>query len=276
MDEEIHTLREKLKEIDQEIDRLKESMNVMLRKKGIALQKLKETKESLKNLASERKSLISYYRELKESLQSLLVNRNELKKKLTAISKELRKDLRDGLSMEILDQRLKEMEWTIHVSILSPKEEKMLSMEIKRLERLKVLLKERDELVNSIRSFDERISNVKNDIENCREKINSVSKNLEILRRELDNVRCEIGKLYDDIKALEDELRRREAEKILVESKLLTILEMQRKMNIEEIRRKEEELRKKVAHEARIKLSQGKKLTFDEMKILLEEEDKEF
>ncbi|PUA31453.1 MAG: hypothetical protein B9J98_06285 [Candidatus Terraquivivens tikiterensis] len=268
-DVEVERLKEKIKELSSTIKQLEGAARELSKDLDSLHEKKKEVRQRFLSMIDEKKKVLESYKKLKSDLKECYALRGTLVKQLRVIEKET-KHLRGCTDVGTMRERIKSIEWTIHTSILKPSEERRLFLEAKKLEEAVALIEKRDSLVASIRAQDEKIRSIEDELSGLRNKLNYFNDEIGKLKDAYEKLKKDADEKHRAYIQLKDRLSRAEAEQILLQSKLTVWVERVKKAMDDAARQKEEEFKKRVIAEAREKLLKGKKLTFQELKLLLE------
>jgi uncharacterized coiled-coil DUF342 family protein len=270
---EIENLKVKIHEINEKISNLINEKNKIIEEKNKYLQTLKILKSEVyqlkigKNNLNERiKKIIEEIRLTKKSLLEDINKIKELKINIKSLSK-------PNLTIENIKKRIEKNEWIIQTELLTPFEEKKIYEEIKKLEKLLIDAEKIREMNNVINNKKEIINKNALELQKLKEKRNKIFNELKPLLENYKNIKNEINILSEKYNEIKNKHRFLEAEKILLNSKLMELMYKIKSKNEEELKKKEAEIKKKIKEEALMKIKNGKKLTFEEFKILFEDQE---
>jgi uncharacterized coiled-coil DUF342 family protein len=270
---EIENLKAKMHEINEKISNLINEKNKIIEEKNKYLQTLKILKSEVyqlkigKNNLNERiKKIIEEIRLTKKSLLEDINKIKELKINIKSLSK-------PNLTIENIKKRIEKNEWIIQTELLTPFEEKKIYEEIKKLEKLLIDAEKIREMNNVINNKKEIINKNALELQKLKEKRNKIFNELKPLLENYKNIKNEINILSEKYNEIKNKHRFLEAEKILLNSKLMELMYKIKSKNEEELKKKEAEIKKKIKEEALMKIKNGKKLTFEEFKILFEDQE---
>ncbi|MCY0851069.1 coiled-coil protein, partial [Sulfuracidifex metallicus] len=262
---EISTLREKRYASIEEIRKLRQ-------KKSEKIEKLKAVRLQLKTVFEEYNSRINELKELKQKKEQLFEVIKEMRKEFEELRNLMKKT--QGLNPDILEKRIKSLEWRIQTSSLTLEEEKKLIQRIadmeRRLNEAKKILKvkekgneERAEFLAKrieLATIRQKISSLISEISEKRKTLKSLRDERDKLTKELDELSSQIeakSKEIDDL-GKQIEAKSKELDELIKARKALEQGVTTSRANIAEIMEK----RKKVAEE---KLKKGERLSFDEI-----------
>jgi len=278
----IEELNRELYEIDAEQDRLKAEAIEWERKRDSIHKKIGELRLEVKGLKDKRdalneevKRLKSLRNEAKGRYREKILRIQDLRQRLREI-----KAKRPSRSAQDLEMEIKEIDWRIQTNPLPLDEEKRLVEQVRSLEsQLKIQME--------IKSLGDEIAGLKNDMKSLEAEISTHHEKVLNIAKQSQEAHLSVIEKLDkirDLKAEADEMHKKyleSREKVReLHSRYKEILDQVRSLK-KVIREKEEkekakrlsELRKKVEKEALDKLRRGEKLTFEEFKVLAEEED---
>ncbi|GBC69784.1 Chromosome partition protein Smc [archaeon HR01] len=280
IEEEIYQLRAKIAERKKQLRGLIEEMEKHQAERDKIHERIREIRNMNSESLEKAKKLREEINEIRSRIKSLTP---ELKKrgeeKNTLIQQLNSSKAVEGLSMEQVSQRIRMLEEKIETGPLRPEEERRCYEEIKRLTRLLSELRRREELANKLKNVKDEASAIWADVKSLREMLSS---KLE----ELKSVRENIQRVWESVKELKPladqhhsqylEYRQKsqmvEAEIILLSSRILELQDLVRKHKEEQAKSRENELKERVKSRALQKISAGGKLSFEEMRLLLEDE----
>ena len=257
---EIKVLHQKRKDIRQEI-------------RGLS-RKIEETRETLgdgyntyKNTRKIRRETISKIRELQLKIQPIEM---DLKKFEQNIPKEK--------SFKIAEM-LKAADWKIQTEKLTREEEKQLVHLVKDLESKLRLLKKAYEIRQNIYDKRGEINILKDKMDEIVLSGREAETEFETAKDRFthdfkvrDQLYKEIDEMNEDISELENAIEKTDQQLDEMRKKRRDMISIGKEQEIELVKNKEQELLAKAKSEAKDKLLQGRKLTFEELKLAFEEE----
>lgn len=280
LEKELHELRERLREINIKIGEAAEDV------KGCAERRDKihiEMKPYLEHLRGIR-ALIDEKRKGLNELRKILAmkkmdagsKRDELKK-LQKRLKELQAVKDD---VDELQRRMEEIDWKIQTQPLPREEERRLSNILEELATRLAKATQRLELEGKIQNLKKELNGLQEEIDKVRDEIGRIKEELgqiieqrKSLREKIQELKCKSDGWHAKYIEAREKLMRLEAEKILISSRIIELQERLNKYKQEDEERKLREAKERLKAEAASKLSSGKKLTFEEFKALLEDEE---
>gem|GEM_PF-1300517 len=273
-DTEVEQLKEKVRELSGVIKQIEAMLSEASRGLDSLREQKKEVRQKLQEKLNEKKKLLEEYKKLKSELKACYASRSELIKQLKSIENDVRYPKSD-VSIDEINERIKNIEWTIHTSILKPSEERRLFLESKKLEEVAILIKKRESLIASINAQNDKINSIRNELNATKSMLEDISEEISRIKEEYENLKKKYEEKRKDYMEIKERLSRAEAERILFQSKLTLLMERLKTTMDNTVKRKEEEAKKRVISEVKQKLLKGKSVTFQELKLLLEN-DEEF
>ncbi|ABP95886.1 MULTISPECIES: coiled-coil protein [Metallosphaera] len=265
---EISSLKEKRYASIEEIRKLRQ-------KKSEKIERLKAVRLQLKTVFEEYTSRINELKELKQKKEQLFEVIKEMRKEFEELRNLMKKT--QGLNPDILEKRIRSLEWRIQTSSLTLEEEKKLIQRIADMERrlneakkiLKVKEKGNEERAEFLAKRIE-LATIRQKISSLISEISEKRKTLKSLRDERDKLTKELDELSSQIEAKSKEIdelgkqieaKSKELDELIKARKAMEQGVTTSRANIAEIMEK----RKKVAEE---KLKKGERLSFDEIYAL--------
>lgn len=258
--QEIKVLHQKRKDLRQEI---------------IALsKKIEKTRDSLgdgyynyKNARKNRREILAKIRELRPKIK---VEEEEIRKFERTITKE---------DSSVIAKRLKEADWKIQTEKLTREEEKQLVQLVKELELKLHLLKQ-------AYGSKQKYYDMQKEMRILQDKMDEISMSSQVSEDEFEvgkdrlanDFKCreqlytEIDKVNEDISELDQAIQKTDQQLDEIRSKRRDMINQRKKRETDSIKNIEQELLSKAKDEAKDKMAQGKKLTFDELRLAWEDE----
>lgn len=283
--------RQKIKEIEvltQKVLELKEQRDKIDAEAGRHAEKRDKLNDQTKGLRAEMTELRSERDKLNEEVKNLKLLRNELKERIREKTEEIKKlkeqseeliERRPSRSHQSLQKEIETIDWRIQTTPLSLQEERELVEQVKHLENQLNVHRKLEKMNQKIRERQAEIKATKVKEEQFHGKLTETARRSQQIHQEM------LGKLEEsqNLKAEADGqhqlfLQARESarpiQKGIVElSDRLRQSKLQKRAE-EELEKKtsEEALRKKFGREAREKLNRGEKLTWEEFRLLDDDE----
>ncbi|MDW8092098.1 MAG: hypothetical protein RMJ06_00195 [Nitrososphaerota archaeon] len=275
---EIVRLREKIKEFDQQIQDITNRINEKAEERNRANQEMKEIKERVKSLKAEKESVL---KEAEREREELRKHRREM---LSIIleTKNVKNELRGiRLPSDISEvkKKLDEIDYYLSAHRVGRAEEKRLFEQASKLEALlreyERVLKLKSQLAEispELERLRQIIEEKKSILDGYNSKINAIKEELKTINARYDELKVIANDAHAEYVRLKEELMKLEAERLLAVSKLHELRQLIKGRREERFQRKVLELREKMKREAQEKVAKGKKVGFEELKVLLEED----
>ncbi|MEM2369440.1 MAG: hypothetical protein QXH51_00810 [Candidatus Bathyarchaeia archaeon] len=243
-----------------------------------------ELKDESKRYKSRLNTLKEEIKELNETLYDLEKEKGEKISSLKKLRERIKERLRAGSGLQRgekkLETEISNLEWTIQTTPLSLTEEKRIIAKIKSLEEQLYFYRELNSMRDEVQTIKKNIEEIKEKINSCvnaiAEKISERQKlrgGLAKILGEINEIKLELEKInreYYDKRDRVSELRSKHKDLI---SQIIAI-----KKGIKEEKEKrkidrESALKEKIKKEVLEKIESGKKVSFEEFKVFLEEGD---
>ncbi len=257
---EIKSLHTKRRDLREEINNLTE--------------KIRRTRESL-NRGYE------VFKDTREARSATLSQIRELRLKIRASEENLEKFESNIPQREsdTISEKLKAADWKLQTEKLTREEEKQLVELVKNLE-LKLRLwknayttrQELYDLRGKMRKFKGKLDEVALTREGAEVGLESGKQKLTSDLKARDQLFTEIDELNDDISELESAIDKADEQIEELRQKRRDVINEVRQKEKEAVKNKETELLKKAKGDAKDKLAKGEKLTFEELRLAIEEE----
>ncbi len=273
-DAEVEQLKEKIRELGGVIKQIEVEFNEISKELDFLRERKEEAKQKFQEKLNEKKKLLEEYKKLKSDLNTCYVLKGDFIKQLNFIENYTRYPEKN-IGIDEIKERIKNIEWIIHTSILKPSEERRLFFESKKLEEVIALIEKRENLIACINAQNDKIRSIKDEINTIKTMLKDINEEISRMRDEYDNLKKKYEERRKNYMQIKERLSKAEAERILLQSRLTVLMEWIKTSMDEVARQKEEEFKKRVIVEVKQKLSKGKSVTFQELKLLLEN-DEEF
>lgn len=274
-------LLKRISDLRQEINKLKEKKYAAieevrkLRQRRIEkIEKLKAVRAQLETLFQEYNARINELKELKQKKDALFDVIKEMRREFEELKNLMKKT--QGLNPDLLEKRIKSLEWRIQTSSLTLDEEKRLIQKIAELEKkfteakkiLKIKEKGNEEKAEflakriELATIRQKISATVGEISEKKKLIASLKEEREKIKKELDELKQRIEQKNKEIEDLNSQIEQKNRE---LEKQVETQKKMERGVyggtnDAEVLERK-----RKVAEE---KLKKGERLTFEDFYAL--------
>jgi uncharacterized coiled-coil DUF342 family protein len=239
----------------------------------------REIREYTEKINADRKELDEYYEKLsgfKTVRREILAKIRDMKSKSTEVEKELKqfeKNLPKG--GDVLNERLKNVEWKLQTARLTRDEEKQLVATVKELEtKLKVwkkahsTKKELSSVLDQIRVLKKQLDGMNTfkaandpEIKARHERVATMMNSRHQLFEEIESINTQLVTIDSDIAKATQELDSLRAQR-------RALIEGRRTREHETSRAKTRELVERAKDDAMKKLEQGGKLSFDELRLV--------
>lgn len=279
VEEEIFQIRSRLSELRKKRAEYEEEASKNIEKRDKIHERIKEIKEKnasyLEKVASLRNEIAELRAKLDEVVNKISMMRAE-KDKL--FSQQVADNTKGYTAHEIM-RRMRELEDRIETEILRPEEERRLYEEIRNLSSILAEVQRREGVAEKLREINSQIAPFAEEAKTLKELIRMKKEELQSAREAIQAVRDMIQELKPEADSYHQaylECKKKaqmaEAEEILLISRLVELQEFAKKHRELTLRTREYALKEKVKSKALEKLSQGEKLSFEEMKVLMEDE----
>lgn len=272
---------------------MREELNGLTSQLDEALEEGRRSADSRDAYHSKMKNVRAKVTELKQKRQELSQQIDEAIAKSQAVRRSIREAIQEAEKLrsilkstkvgyytaEKLERKIAKAEWTIQTGLIDPKEEKRLFEEISRMERMLEESKVKRGTLKRLRDLSARIDDNKNALEKNAEKTKFLMRRRTALARQMRTLAREYRKLQrlGDVSHEEfvrARVRQREIEdkRILVISRLKALGYKERTARQAAVKKRERALKRRVAATAAEKMKKGEKLSFEEFRMLMEQD----
>lgn len=272
---------------------MREELNGLTSQLDEALEEGRRSAESRDTYHSKMKNVRAKVTELKQKRKELSQQIDEAIAKSQAVRRSIREAIQEAEKLrsilkstkvgyytaEKLERKIAKAEWTIQTGLIDPKEEKRLFEEISRMERMLEESKVKRGTLKRLRNLSARIDDNKNALEKNAEKTKFLMRRRTVLARQMRALAREYRKLkkLGDVNHEEfvrARVRQREIEdkRILVISRLKALGYKERTARQAAVKKRERALKRRVAATAAEKMKKGEKLSFEEFRMLMEQD----
>lgn len=277
IEQTIYELRNEIRNLDEKIKETSEKVTQYAKERDQIHEKMREIKLKVQSLKQERTTLVECIKKLRKTTREL---RQKLLNHVIEI-KTLRGELR-GLKLpsdiNTIKKRLDEIDLYLASHRVRRDEERRLFEEASRLEALLLEYEKALRINEYLTGISPTIDSLKKELDEKRALLEEMQKKQAEILREMDAMNA----TYNEYKRQADDLHNRfvqmrerrdrlEAQRILLASKLYDLQKLLRGSREELAKRKISEIKEKKKKEVMAKLSKGKKVEFEELKILLED-----
>ncbi len=279
IEEEIFSIRSKLSELKRRIAEHEEEANRQVAQRDALHARIREIKENNKEVLDIIRGIREEAREIRARLSELFERLRSLKEERENIRAQLSGVRVPNIDEESIIKKIQEIDTMIETRPLRPEEERRLFEETKRLTRLLNDVRKKNSATSRLRAISEEAAKIREEIQQLKEKLAEK-------REQLNNYRDSFNQIKEQIMAVKEkadkyhqaylEAKKKaqllEAERILLSSRLVELQDYVRKVREEQAKTREHMVKERMKLQAIQKLNSGGKLTFDEMKVLLEDE----
>ncbi|MEM0440289.1 MAG: hypothetical protein QXF45_00500 [Candidatus Caldarchaeum sp.] len=279
VEEEIYQIRARLAELRKKKAEYEEEAQKALEKRDKIHARIKEIKEKNSSYLERVSQLRSELAELRARLDEVVKKINEKRlEKQTILSTQIADNAKGYTGQEII-RRIRDLEQRVETEILRPEEEKKIYEELRHLNKLLAEVQKREGVAEKLRELNNSTAPLYEEARALREKIKQKKEELQAAKDAIQSVKDLIQQLkpeadthHNTFLEMKKKAQMCEAEEILMISRLVELQEFVKKSRELEIRTREYMMKEKIKTRAMEKLSHGEKLTFEEMKLLMEDE----
>jgi uncharacterized coiled-coil DUF342 family protein len=277
----IEELSLKLASIKTERDKLNSEATSWAKKRNSVHEQIRELRAEANAIKEKRDALNQKVKELKNLREQAKAKRKGKRNQISKLREKMRSLLRKKPSgnLRLIEREIESLEWKIQTTPLAVKQEEELIGEVKRLEIQRDILKQLQELKNKLielqteekalateaKSYHERLSELAEQSQKLHEQRLEILSHIQNLKIEADSAH----KKFVEISQKANTLHQKYIELL---QKIKELKKMQRK----EEEAKQVERQKQLLEEARKKalekMKRGEKLTWEEFKLLAEQE----
>ncbi len=279
IEEEIFQIRAKLVELKKKKAEYEEEAARNLEKREKIHLRIKEIKEKNSFYLDRISSLKGEITELRAKLDEVVTKIKEMRnEKRKLLSQHMAGSVKGYTAQEIM-RRIRDLEERIETDILRPEEERRIYDELRNLSNLLAEIQKREEVAEKLREINNSMEPLVEESKKIKESIRMKGEELQALREALQSVKDMIQELKPEADVYHNaylEAKKKaqmaEAEEILLISRLYELQELVKKHRVAVLKAREYMLKEKAKSKALEKLSHGEKLSFEEMKVLMEDE----
>lgn len=278
---DLASLRQEIANLKDEINKLKMESRSLIKEKSEISSRISELRLEAANLKNKRDALNEDVRNLKATLIEL---KREYGENLNSL-RELRQKIREysrfkpSRSRESLEKEIAELDWKIQTTPLTIDEEKKIIERVKTLEEQLSFYRKLEAMRNEVSMLEGRLKEIKDKITICRDKIVKTAEESRVFHERMVKCFKKIGELKTKMNEINGKYMRNKNEMLSLRLKYIELVSRAsaiRKYIKEEEERKRIEvisaLKEKIKKEALEKLKRGEKISFEEFKILSEDE----
>lgn len=252
------TLLSRLRELKAEAKMYKDRL-------GVLKEEIGRLNETLRDLRRERSEKIFSFKGLRERMRE-----------------HLREKPRPQTSEEKLEAEISKLEWMIQTTPLPLAEEKKVIEKIKSLEEQLQFYKELKSMKNEAQIIERSIMDIEEKINSCINVIAEKISEKRNLRERLSKIFGEINTMKLELEKIDEEYRGKREKILELRSKHKNLINqitvIRRTIKEEEEKKKKEQkmaLKEKIRKEVSEKIEEGKKVTLEELKVFLGEDEED-
>ncbi|MFB0569628.1 MAG: hypothetical protein ACETV0_08470 [Nitrososphaeria archaeon] len=275
-------MREELNGLTSQLDEALEDGRRSADSRDAYHSKMKDARARIAELRQKRQELSQQIDEAFAASQAL---RRSMREKIQEAEnvKSILKSTKVGYyTAEKLERKIAKAEWRIQTGLIGPKEERRLFEEISRVERMLEETKVKRGTLRRLRGLSDQIDEIKNALKKNSDKIESLMRKRPALTREIRDLARE----YRKLRKLGDESHEKfvrarvlqrgiEDKRILVISRLKALGYKARTARQTAVKKREHALKQRIVATAAEKMKRGEKLSFEEFRILMEQDQAE-
>jgi len=181
---------------------------------------------------------------------------------------------------EEIRKKIDDIDWRIQTQPLPREEERRLSGILDELHKRLALAERKAQLEEEVKVLEgevaviaEEIQKLRNEIGEVKGRLSAIFEQKKALREKIQELKAKSDEWHAKYREAKERLMRLEAERILISSRAAELHERLERLKRDEEARQLMRARERLKAEALSKLSSGKKLTFEEFKALLEDEE---
>ncbi|MEM1944837.1 MAG: hypothetical protein QW756_05070 [Nitrososphaerota archaeon] len=279
VEDEIFEIRSKIAEKKRILKELGAEAEKHVKERDAIHERIREIKSRNAEALEKIKALRGEVASFREKLKNLTLEIQRRRGESQQIIEQLETTRTEGMNAQQISRRIAELEQRIETGPIRPEDEKRFYEEIRRLNKLLAEVKKREELSGRLRSVKNESAALRGDAQSIREalstKVEEMGKLREILkavRESINDLKPEADRHHNAFLETKKKMQVVEAEIILLSSRLYELQDLVRKQKEEQARTKENAIRERVRSQAMQKITMGGKLSFEEMKLLVEDE----
>ncbi len=266
-------LQERLKLIESLKSIREERRKVITGLKEIQLQ-IKAQRESRASAISEIKQLVGVSREVTAQIRE---SREELQKSRRELSPIGR--IR-GESLSDIERAITELEWRLQTERLSREQEKSILIRIKELHIKRAEIKQKEASIGRVRQISEEVSNLSLKMDEIKAKIEETKKKADRAKEALLSLLEKKSSHQNKLGMLNSAIQEKEAQLATIQTQLDTARAKRRELieakHIEEAKKARERIESIIndmRNDIKSRLTEGKKVSLEELKLLFNTED---
>lgn len=279
VEEEIFQIRSRLGELRRKKAEYEEEASRNIEKRDKVHERIKEIKEKNAAYLERVSSLRNEIAELRAKLDEVVAKIKEMRAEKEKLFSQQVADNAKGYTAHEVMRRMRELEDRIETDILRPEEERRLYEELRSLSNILAEVQKREGVAEKLREINsqmgplaEQSKSLKELIRMRREELQTAREAIQSVREMIQELKPEADSYHQAYLEAKKKAQMADAEEILLISRLVELQEYAKKHRELALRTREYALKEKVKSKALEKLSQGEKLSFEEMKVLMEDE----
>ena len=280
LEEKIYELRGKLREINLKIRNAQEEASSYEEKRDEIHAMMRPFVEKLRKIRKEDADKWEKLNKLRETLAEKKSELKARKEKYLEVKRKLWKLKGIKETVEEIQKRIEELDWRLQTQPLPKEEERRIGEVLEILHVKLAQARQKMELQRELEGLEAELEAQRKEMDQIREEIGEVkgflserSEQVKQLREKIQALKQKADEWHAKYLEAKERLMKLEAEKILLVSQLIEQQNILKKLKEDEERKRLEERKKRLKAEAKLKLHSGKKLSFEEFKALMEDEE---
>ena len=280
--QKIEETNQQLEALRQERDQLNNEAETWAEKRNQFNQRIKALQNEVKKLREKRDEINIQVQALKATREKAKAQKKEKQEQILKIREKIEQTAKKKslAKLEDLDSEIQDLDWKIQTTSLSIREEKELVSRVQALESQRVILKQLQKVNDTILDLQNEAKEFETQAKINHEKLSNLAEQSPKFHEQMMKTVIEINGLRqgaDDAHQKYREFRQKAYkthEKYLeVQQQIRLLREEAEKRKKEHFANREHELREEATKKAQEKMRQGQKLTWEEFKLLTEQED---
>jgi uncharacterized coiled-coil DUF342 family protein len=281
--QKIEELNHQLAALKKELDQLNNEASNWAQKRNAIHEQIESLREEAKNLKEKRNSTNQKVQELKSLREKTKTDQKEKCAQLSKTEEKMRVLIEKKPPRHLcnIQKDIETIDWKIQTTPLSVKEEKVLVDQVRTLEKQRVIQKRLQELRDTkmIIQTEERTLAIRTKLSH--EKLAELAEQSQKFHEQMvdrlnkaQNLKAEADTAHQKYMGLRQKANESHQKYVEVLQQIKFIKQEIQKKDKEQQAKRQQELRKEVTQKAQEKMSRGEKLTWDEFKLLTEQEPK--
>jgi len=279
--QKIEELQEKLSVLKEQRNRLNIEARKWVLKRNKLNEQVKKLRTEISELKSERDELNTEVRELKQlrgktktEIHGTIEEIKKLNQQIKALANK-----KPSRSLQTLQKKLDEIEWEIQTTPLSLQEEKELVNQVRKLEiqlnihkKLEMRHQKMLELQTELKTIEAKNKSYHKKIIETAQKCQEIHNKMLEKINEVRELKTEADNMHQSFLITRQKTKPIQEGIMTILSQIKLLRQEIRKEEEKERKKSEDALKRKIRKEAKEKLKQGEKITWEEFKILTEKE----